>query len=72
MPNIYLYYTILFLLDYIFPTQVPMLVPGMNYSFESLVTCLSEKGISDNVKVGGGGGRPGCLIVFKINVNQYF
>jgi len=31
--------------------HVPMLVPGLNYSFETLITCLSERGISDNIKV---------------------
>ncbi|ELT99525.1 hypothetical protein CAPTEDRAFT_108485, partial [Capitella teleta] len=31
--------------------QTPMLVPGLNYSFEALVECLSDKGISDTVKV---------------------
>ena len=29
-----------------------MLVPGLNYMFESFVECLSDKGISDTVKVG--------------------
>ena len=28
-----------------------MLVPGLNYSFESYVECLSDKGISDNIRV---------------------
>ncbi len=28
-----------------------MLVPGLNYSFETLVECLSDKGISDVIKV---------------------
>ena len=28
-----------------------MLVPGLNYAFESFVECLSDKGISDNIKV---------------------
>ncbi|XP_071962650.1 BBSome complex member BBS1-like [Antedon mediterranea] len=31
--------------------QVPMLVPGLNYSFETLVECLSDKGLSDVIKV---------------------
>ncbi|XP_022090954.1 Bardet-Biedl syndrome 1 protein-like isoform X2 [Acanthaster planci] len=31
--------------------EVPMLVPGLNYSFETLVECLSDKGISDVIKV---------------------
>ncbi|XP_071794355.1 BBSome complex member BBS1-like [Asterias amurensis] len=31
--------------------DVPMLVPGLNYSFETLVECLSDKGISDVIKV---------------------
>ncbi|XP_072031464.1 BBSome complex member BBS1-like isoform X2 [Amphiura filiformis] len=31
--------------------QVPMLVPGLNYSYETLVECLSDKGISDVIKV---------------------
>ncbi|XP_071492569.1 BBSome complex member BBS1-like [Diadema antillarum] len=30
---------------------VPMLVPGLNYSFETLVECLSDKGIADVIKV---------------------
>ncbi|KAL3873186.1 hypothetical protein ACJMK2_036333 [Sinanodonta woodiana] len=30
---------------------VPMLVPGLNYSFETFIECLSDKGVSDNVKV---------------------
>ena len=29
-----------------------MLVPGLNYAFETFVDCLSDKGISDNIKVG--------------------
>ena len=33
-------------------SQVPMLVPGLNYAFETFVDCLSDKGISDNIKVG--------------------
>ena len=28
-----------------------MLVPGLNYAFETYVECQSDKGISDNVKV---------------------
>ena len=28
-----------------------MLVPGLNYAFETFIHCLSEKGISDTVKV---------------------
>ncbi|KAK3092485.1 hypothetical protein FSP39_003456 [Pinctada imbricata] len=31
--------------------EVPMLVPGLNYAFETYVECQSDKGISDNVKV---------------------
>ncbi|XP_060079163.1 Bardet-Biedl syndrome 1 protein homolog [Ylistrum balloti] len=31
--------------------QVPMLVPGLNYAFETFVECLNDKGVSDNVKV---------------------
>ena len=31
--------------------QVPMLVPGLNYSFETFVECLNDKGISDTIKV---------------------
>ena len=27
-----------------------MLVPGLNYGFETFVECLSDKGISDNIK----------------------
>lgn len=29
-----------------------MLVPGLNYVFETFVECLSDKGLSDTVKVG--------------------
>ena len=28
-----------------------MLVPGLNYMFESFVECINDKGISDTVKV---------------------
>jgi len=28
-----------------------MLVPGITYKFETLVNCLTEKGISDVIKV---------------------
>ena len=28
-----------------------MLVPGLNYAFETFVECLSDKGVSDNIKV---------------------
>ena len=31
--------------------QVPMLVPGLNYAFDTFVECQSDKGISDYVKV---------------------
>jgi len=31
--------------------QCPMLIPGVTYTFETLVDCLSEKGISDVIKV---------------------
>lgn len=31
--------------------QVPMLVPGLNYIFETFIDCLNDKGVSDNVKV---------------------
>lgn len=31
--------------------QVPMLVPGLNYAFETFLECLSDKGVSDNIKV---------------------
>ncbi|XP_050407312.2 Bardet-Biedl syndrome 1 protein homolog isoform X2 [Patella vulgata] len=31
--------------------EAPMLVPGLNYSFETFIDCLNEKGVSDNVKV---------------------
>ncbi|KAK2150691.1 hypothetical protein LSH36_395g02065 [Paralvinella palmiformis] len=31
--------------------KVPMLVPGLNYAFETFVECLSDKGISDMIKV---------------------
>ncbi|XP_062576110.1 Bardet-Biedl syndrome 1 protein-like, partial [Saccostrea cucullata] len=31
--------------------EVPMLVPGLNYAFETFVECLSDKGVSDNIKV---------------------
>lgn len=34
-----------------FHCQVPMLVPGLNYAFETFVECLSDKGVSDNIKV---------------------
>ena len=30
---------------------VPLLVPGLSYTYESLVECISEKGISDTIKV---------------------
>ncbi|XP_013391721.1 Bardet-Biedl syndrome 1 protein homolog [Lingula anatina] len=30
---------------------VPMLVPGLSYAFETFVDCLSDKGISDTIKV---------------------
>ncbi|XP_031552961.1 Bardet-Biedl syndrome 1 protein-like [Actinia tenebrosa] len=30
---------------------VPLLVPGLCYTFESLVECISDKGISDTIKV---------------------
>ena len=33
--------------------QVPMLVPGLNYAFETFVQCMSDKGISDTIKVSG-------------------
>ncbi|WAR19476.1 BBS1-like protein [Mya arenaria] len=29
---------------------VPMLVPGLNYAFETYIECLNDKGISDTVK----------------------
>ena len=28
-----------------------MIVPGLSYNFEIMVECLSDKGISDNIKV---------------------
>ena len=28
-----------------------MLVPGLNYTFETYIECLSDKGVSDTVKV---------------------
>ncbi|XP_021370593.1 Bardet-Biedl syndrome 1 protein-like [Mizuhopecten yessoensis] len=31
--------------------QVPMLVPGLSYAFETFVECLNDKGVSDNLKV---------------------
>ncbi|KAK6180672.1 hypothetical protein SNE40_008677 [Patella caerulea] len=31
--------------------EAPMLVPGLNYAFETFIDCLNEKGVSDNVKV---------------------
>ncbi|KAJ8309310.1 hypothetical protein KUTeg_014184 [Tegillarca granosa] len=31
--------------------QVPMLVPGLSYAFDTFIECLSDKGVSDNVKV---------------------
>ncbi|EDO40876.1 predicted protein [Nematostella vectensis] len=30
---------------------VPLLVPGLSYSYETLVECISDKGISDAIKV---------------------
>lgn len=30
---------------------VPMLVPGLNYAFETYIECLNDKGVSDTVKV---------------------
>nr|KAG5712923.1 hypothetical protein BaRGS_007520 [Batillaria attramentaria] len=32
--------------------QVPMLVPGLNYIFDTFIDCLNDKGVSDNVKKG--------------------
>lgn len=34
-------------------TQVPLLVPGLSYPLETFVESLSDKGISDIIKVGG-------------------
>ncbi|XP_069116574.1 BBSome complex member BBS1-like [Argopecten irradians] len=31
--------------------EVPMLVPGLSYAFETFLECLNDKGVSDNVKV---------------------
>ncbi|XP_033734846.1 Bardet-Biedl syndrome 1 protein homolog isoform X2 [Pecten maximus] len=31
--------------------EVPMLVPGLSYAFETFVECLNDKGVSDNLKV---------------------
>ncbi|ESO96483.1 hypothetical protein LOTGIDRAFT_115648 [Lottia gigantea] len=31
--------------------EVPMLVPGLNYAFETFIDCLNDRGVSDNVKV---------------------
>lgn len=31
--------------------QVPMLVPGLTYNFETFVDCLNDKGVTENVKV---------------------
>ena len=31
--------------------QVPLLVPGLSYIFETLLRCLNDKGISDIIKV---------------------
>lgn len=28
-----------------------MLVPGLNYSFDTYLECQSDKGVSDNIKV---------------------
>ena len=28
-----------------------MLVPGLNYAFETYIECLNDKGVSDTVKV---------------------
>ena len=30
--------------------QVPMLVPGLNYNFETLVECISEMGVADQIR----------------------
>ncbi len=31
--------------------RVPMLVPGLEYTFETLVECVSDLGISDQIRV---------------------
>ena len=31
--------------------RVPMLVPGLEYTFETLVECISDMGISDQIRV---------------------
>ena len=36
-----------------------MLVPGLDYVFETFIQCLSDRGISDLIKVG-------LLIIIKI------
>ena len=30
--------------------SVPMLVPGLNYNFETLVECVSEMGVADQIR----------------------
>ena len=31
--------------------QIPLLIPGLNYAFETLINCISDKGISDKIRV---------------------
>ena len=48
--------------------QVPMLVPGLNYAFETFVECLSDKGISDMIKVSSSIGLKQAHYVYRISV----
>jgi len=40
-----------------------MLVPGLDYVFETFIQCLSDRGISDLIKVG--------LLIIIINNNSH-
>jgi len=31
--------------------QIPLLIPGLSYAFETLINCISDKGISDKIRV---------------------
>ena len=37
--------------DYHFSSQLPLLVPGVSYSFSTMVECLSDFGQTDSIKV---------------------
>ncbi|XP_047480253.1 Bardet-Biedl syndrome 1 protein-like [Penaeus chinensis] len=55
--------------------QIPMLVPGIIHVAESLVTCISELGISDTVRVfvvKGKGSRPLLTAVINMPVAEVF